>query len=76
MDRSDKNSENAATLEVPSKDVPAEQRENPAEAFLQNHQAEWGGYTPKEASRVLWKIDRRLIPLMMITTILAAIDVG
>lgn len=49
---------------------------NSAESFLRTHQEDWGQYTSQEARKVLWKIDRRMIPLMMITTILAAVDVS
>lgn len=56
--------------------IQPEQNGNAAEIHLRTHEAEWGHLDAKEARRVLWKIDRRLLPLMMITTTLAAIDVG
>lgn len=46
-----------------------------AEAFLNEHAHEWGEYEPAEAKRILRKIDLRLLPLLIGTVTLAAIDV-
>lgn len=80
MDKSEKIETNASTFNadigMATKEIPAEHSGNAAEVFLRTHEAEWGNFDAKEARHVLWKIDRRLLPLMMITTILAAVDVS
>lgn len=46
-----------------------------AEEYLKNHEIEYGAYSDEEVVAVRRKIDWRLMPLIMTTTILAAIDV-
>ncbi|KAH8172804.1 major facilitator superfamily protein [Sarocladium implicatum] len=48
--------------------------ENSAANFLNDHHAEWSDYTSEEAKKVLRKIDWRLMPLIVGTITLAAVD--
>jgi ACS family allantoate permease-like MFS transporter len=50
--------------------------EEPATAYLQEHEHEWSNYEPHEARRVLRKIDWRLMPLIIGSITIAAVDVG
>ncbi len=43
--------------------------------YLALHHAQYHDYTPKEESRVRWKIDLRLVPMMFVTQTLLAVDV-
>ncbi|KAF4837641.1 putative transporter [Colletotrichum siamense] len=45
-----------------------------AAIFLREHEVEWANYEASEAKRVLRKIDWRLMPLIVGTTIIAAVD--
>jgi hypothetical protein len=47
-----------------------------AAEFLRLHEGENIVFSKKEARRVLWKIDLRLIPLMTGTVVLTAVDVS
>ncbi|CAI6092377.1 unnamed protein product [Clonostachys chloroleuca] len=48
--------------------------EDSATAFLHEHRAEWADYSPGESKRVLRKIDWRLMPLIIGTITIAAVD--
>lgn len=43
--------------------------------FLALHEQEYGSYTKKEDTRVRWKIDLRLVPMLFLTQTLLAVDV-
>ena len=43
--------------------------------YLHEHEAQWANYSPSEAKRVLRKIDWRLMPLLVGTITIAAVDV-
>jgi ACS family allantoate permease-like MFS transporter len=47
-----------------------------AAAFLGEHQEQWANYDAEEAKRVLRKIDWRVMPLVVGTITIAAVDVG
>lgn len=57
-----------------AKDVSVPQTE--AAAYLHEHEREWAVYEPREARRVLRKIDWRLMPLIVGTITIAAVDVS
>lgn len=47
-----------------------------AAQFLLIHEQQYGDYTPEQATRLRWKIDMRLVPMLFVTqTIYCAIDV-
>jgi hypothetical protein len=46
-----------------------------AAEFLLLHEQAYSDYTPAEASRVRWKIDLRLVPMLFVTQTLCAVDV-
>jgi hypothetical protein len=46
-----------------------------AAEFLLINESKYGNYTPAESSRVRWKIDLRLVPMLFVTQTLCAIDV-
>ncbi|KAI8719946.1 hypothetical protein NCS52_00438400 [Fusarium sp. LHS14.1] len=48
--------------------------DEPAAAFLTEHEHQWGNYNPQEARKVLRKIDFRLMPLIIGTITIAAVD--
>lgn len=48
----------------------------PAAAFLMEHEHQWGNYDPQDAKKVLRRIDLRLLPLVMGTITIAAVDVS
>lgn len=50
--------------------------DEPAAAFLTEHEHQWGNYDPQEARKVLRKIDFRLMPLIIGTITIAAVDVS
>ncbi|KAK5190992.1 hypothetical protein LTR99_000065 [Exophiala xenobiotica] len=45
-----------------------------AAEFLVIHEQQYGDYTKEEATRVRWKIDLRLVPMLFVTQTLCAID--
>ncbi|KAJ3548281.1 hypothetical protein NM208_g1096 [Fusarium decemcellulare] len=47
---------------------------DPAARYLREHGQEWSNYAPEEAKRVLRKIDWRLMPLIVGTITIAAVD--
>lgn len=47
-----------------------------AAAFLGEHQEQWANYTEEDAKKVLRKIDWRVMPLVVGTITIAAVDVG
>jgi hypothetical protein len=52
------------------------QTDNAAAAYLDEHRAEWADYGSDEAKKVLAKIDWRLMPLIIGTITIAAVDVS
>ncbi|KAF6813223.1 allantoate permease [Colletotrichum sojae] len=48
--------------------------EEQAAVFLRENESQWAGYEPSEARRVLRKIDWRLMPLIVGTITIAAVD--
>lgn len=53
-----------------------EATEEQAAVFLRENESQWAGYEPSEARRVLRKIDWRLMPLIVGTITIAAVDVS
>lgn len=49
---------------------------DPAAAFLREYEHQWSDYEPSEAKRVLRRIDFRLMPLIIGTITIAAVDVS
>lgn len=49
---------------------------NKAEVYLAIHSAEWSDYNDDEAKAVLHRIDWRLLPLFILTMMLAGMDVS
>ncbi|KAH7039560.1 major facilitator superfamily domain-containing protein [Microdochium trichocladiopsis] len=68
----DPRSGDPATVDVPEK-APIALEEEPAAAYLRVH-SEWADYEPSEAGAVLRKIDWRLMPLIIGTITIAAVD--
>lgn len=48
----------------------------PAAAFLTEHEHHWGNYEPQDTKKVLRRIDFRLMPLIIGTITIAAVDVS
>ncbi|KAH8894000.1 MFS general substrate transporter [Thozetella sp. PMI_491] len=65
--------ETGSLPEGTNQELKALQQEEAA-AYLQQHEAEWASYEPHEAKRVLRKIDWRLMPLVVGTITIAAVD--
>lgn len=51
------------------------QVEDAAAVFLYENRAEWSNYSSNEAKKILRKIDWRLMPLIIGTITIAAVDV-
>jgi hypothetical protein len=47
-----------------------------AAEFLRQHEGEFSDITEAEMRKVLWKIDLRLMPLLVVTITMAAVDVS
>ena len=44
--------------------------------YLRAHEGEFGDFTEEETRKVLWKVDLRVIPILLVTITFAAVDVS